>query len=35
VQLVTKKVNMMKGVLAQEEFISLCTSITETHREKW
>jgi hypothetical protein len=35
VQLVDKRINMAKGAMDQEEFISLCISVANTHKEKW
>lgn len=35
VQLVDKRLNMMKGAMAQEEFISLCIAVAESHKAKW
>ena len=34
VQLVDKRMNMMKGTLEQDEFISLCAAVAETHKTK-
>jgi len=35
VQLVHKKINMMRGSLAVDEFLELCASVTDKNKVKW
>lgn len=34
VQLVDKRINMMKGSLSNEEFVNLCTKVAEFNRNR-